>query len=162
MPDLPPTSLAVTLFMPKCHCLPFLARCISGSRSPLWFLLELGVAISVASITVPVRVGLSNPPVRLMAQRSSPRRGTRACASSCSRARISCCQGSSVSCRYCLTSGLRRRSFADLPQGISEAFGLPRKKVVVNEIVGCVQTASILWSFFRANLMIHLPQPTSE
>ena len=42
-------------FMPKCHWLPFFAWCISGSRSPLAFLVELGAAISVASTTVLAR-----------------------------------------------------------------------------------------------------------
>jgi hypothetical protein len=41
-------------FMPKYHWLPFLVWCISGSRSPLLFLVELGAAISVASTTVPL------------------------------------------------------------------------------------------------------------
>ena len=39
--------------MPKYHWLPFLVWCISGSRSPEAFLVELGAAISVASTTVP-------------------------------------------------------------------------------------------------------------
>jgi hypothetical protein len=38
-------------FMPKYHCWPFLLCFISGSRSPLLFLVELGAAISVASTT---------------------------------------------------------------------------------------------------------------
>jgi hypothetical protein len=42
-------------FMPKYHWLPFFVWCISGSRSPLAFLVELGAAISVASTTVPAR-----------------------------------------------------------------------------------------------------------
>jgi len=37
----------------KCHWLPFLVWCISGSRVPLLFLVELGAAIRVASTTVP-------------------------------------------------------------------------------------------------------------
>jgi hypothetical protein len=41
-------------FMPKCHWLPFFVWCISGSRSPVLFLVELGAAMSVASTTVPV------------------------------------------------------------------------------------------------------------
>jgi hypothetical protein len=40
--------------MPKCHWLPFLVWCISGSRCPWSFLVELGAAIKVASTTVPV------------------------------------------------------------------------------------------------------------
>ena len=42
-------------FMPKNHCWPFLLWRISGSRSPLAFLVELGAEISVASTTVPLR-----------------------------------------------------------------------------------------------------------
>ena len=41
-------------FIPKCHCFAFLVWCISGSRKPLSFLVELGAEISVASTTVPV------------------------------------------------------------------------------------------------------------
>ena len=33
------------LIMPKCHWLPFLVWCISGSRALSWFLVELGAAI---------------------------------------------------------------------------------------------------------------------
>ena len=44
----------ICAFMPKCHRLPFLVWCISGSRSPVLFLVELGAAISVASTAVPV------------------------------------------------------------------------------------------------------------
>jgi hypothetical protein len=47
-------STPMCAFMPKCHWLPFLVWCISGSRSPLLFLVELGAAISVASTTVPL------------------------------------------------------------------------------------------------------------
>ena len=35
-------STPMCAFMPKCHWLPFLVWCISGSRSPLLFLVELG------------------------------------------------------------------------------------------------------------------------
>ncbi len=40
--------------MPKCHCLPLRVWCISGSRSPLLFLVDEGASISVASTMVPV------------------------------------------------------------------------------------------------------------
>src|SRR5450830_416414 len=40
-------------FMPKCHRLPFLVWCISGSCTPLLFLVKLGAAIKAASTTVP-------------------------------------------------------------------------------------------------------------
>ena len=40
----------------KCHWLPFLVWCISGSRSPVLFLVELGAAIMVASTMVPWRI----------------------------------------------------------------------------------------------------------
>ncbi len=33
-------------FMPKCHCFPFLARSISGSRSPARFLVKDGALMS--------------------------------------------------------------------------------------------------------------------
>jgi hypothetical protein len=41
-------------FIPKYYWLPFFVWCISGSRSPVLFFVELGAAISVASTTVPV------------------------------------------------------------------------------------------------------------
>ena len=44
----------ICAFMTKCHRLPFLVWCISGSRSTMLFLVELGAAISVASTAVPV------------------------------------------------------------------------------------------------------------
>jgi hypothetical protein len=44
----------VASLMPKCHWLPFLVWCISGSRSPLLLLVELRAAISVASTTLPL------------------------------------------------------------------------------------------------------------
>ena len=47
-------STPMWAFIPKCHWLPFLVLCISGSRSPRLFLVELGAAIKVASTTVPV------------------------------------------------------------------------------------------------------------
>jgi hypothetical protein len=37
----------------KCHWFHFLVWCISGPRSPLLFLVELGAAIKVASMAVP-------------------------------------------------------------------------------------------------------------
>ena len=40
-------------FMPKCHSLPFFVWCISGSRAFLWFLVDGGAAIRVASTIVP-------------------------------------------------------------------------------------------------------------
>ena len=63
LPDVPRTvctrpesaSTPMCAFMPKNHCWPFLLWCISGSRSPLAFLVELGAEISVASTTVPLR-----------------------------------------------------------------------------------------------------------
>ena len=44
-------------FIPKCRWLPFLVWCICGSRSPLLFLVELGAAISVASMAAPFLSG---------------------------------------------------------------------------------------------------------
>ena len=41
-------------FMPKCHALPCLCWCNSGSRSPMQFWDDLGAAMMVASTTVPV------------------------------------------------------------------------------------------------------------
>lgn len=43
----------VRLHMPKCQSLPFRVWCISGSRSPWAFLVELGAAMMVASTIVP-------------------------------------------------------------------------------------------------------------
>ena len=40
-------------FIPKCHWLPFLLECISGSRLPCLFFVELGAAVSVASTALP-------------------------------------------------------------------------------------------------------------
>ena len=48
-------STPMWAFMPKCHWLPVLAWRISGSRSPLWFLVEDGAAMIVASTTMPSR-----------------------------------------------------------------------------------------------------------
>ncbi len=48
-------------FIPKCHWLPFLVWCISGSRSPSAFLVELGAAMIVASTMLP---RLSSRPLR--------------------------------------------------------------------------------------------------
>src|SRR4051794_25880417 len=39
------TSTPICAFMPKCHSLPFLVWCISGSRALLLFLVEGGAAI---------------------------------------------------------------------------------------------------------------------
>ena len=47
-------STPMCAFIPKCHWLPFLVWCISGSRSPSLFLVELGAAMMVASTMVPV------------------------------------------------------------------------------------------------------------
>lgn len=51
-------------FMPKCYWLPFWA----GSCSPLLFLIELGAAMSVASISGPL---LSYRPLRLRSVQSA-------------------------------------------------------------------------------------------
>ena len=50
-----PESLSTPMcaFMPKCHWLPFLAWCISGSRACSLFFVELGAPIKVASTSVP-------------------------------------------------------------------------------------------------------------
>ena len=40
-------------FIPKYHWFPFLVWCISGSLSPVLFLVELGAPIKVASMIVP-------------------------------------------------------------------------------------------------------------
>ena len=60
-PDVPRTvctrpesaSTPMCAFMPKCHWLPFLLECISGSRILSLFLVELGAGTKVASTTVP-------------------------------------------------------------------------------------------------------------
>lgn len=57
----------------------------------------------------------STPLTRPTAPPSSFRPGTPACASSCWTARIPWCQGSSVSCRYCLTADQHRQGCADHP-----------------------------------------------
>ena len=46
-------STPMCAFIPKCHWLPFFVWCISGSRSPLSFLVELGAAMMVASTMEP-------------------------------------------------------------------------------------------------------------
>ena len=46
-------STPMWAFMPKYHWLPFLVWCISGSRSPWAYFVELGAAIFVASTTAP-------------------------------------------------------------------------------------------------------------
>lgn len=43
------------VFIPKIHSLPFLVRCISGSRLPVLFLVELVAGIMVASTMLPSR-----------------------------------------------------------------------------------------------------------
>ena len=43
-------------FMPKYHWLPFLVWCMSGSRLPSRFFVELGAAMMVASTSVPSRM----------------------------------------------------------------------------------------------------------
>ncbi len=50
-----PESASTTMwaFMPKCHWLPFLVWCISGSRASSLFFVEGGAAIRVASTIVP-------------------------------------------------------------------------------------------------------------
>ena len=50
-PDLASTTKCS--FMPKCQWLPYQVECISGSRVPCWFLVELGAAIIEASSDVP-------------------------------------------------------------------------------------------------------------
>src|SRR5271168_4948554 len=42
-------STPMCAFRPKYHCLPFLVWCISGSRSPLAFLVDEGACRMVAS-----------------------------------------------------------------------------------------------------------------
>lgn len=37
----------------KCYWLPFLDRCMSGSRSPVWFVVDVGASRMVTSISVP-------------------------------------------------------------------------------------------------------------
>ena len=58
-----PESLSTPMcaFMPKCHWLPFLAWCISGSRACSLFFVELGAAIKVASTSVPWVMALGQP-----------------------------------------------------------------------------------------------------
>jgi hypothetical protein len=51
-----PAPACGRLVMPKCHWLPFFVWCISGSRSPVLFLVELSAAIRVASTMVPWRI----------------------------------------------------------------------------------------------------------
>src|SRR5207253_9860815 len=46
----------ICAFIPKCHWLPFLVWCISGSRALLLFLVEDGAAMIVASTIVPWRI----------------------------------------------------------------------------------------------------------
>ena len=46
-------SIPVWTFIPRCHWLRFLVSCISGSRFHYLFLVELGVAIKVASTIMP-------------------------------------------------------------------------------------------------------------
>jgi len=46
-------SAPMCAFMPKYHCRPFWLCFISGSRSPLLFLVEVGAAIKVAFISGP-------------------------------------------------------------------------------------------------------------
>ncbi len=48
-------STPMWAFIPNCHWLPFWLECISGSRALASFLVELGAAMSVASMTVPAR-----------------------------------------------------------------------------------------------------------
>src|SRR3954470_7343036 len=47
------TSTPICAFIPKCHWLPFLVWCISGSRLFCLFLVEGGAAMMVASTIVP-------------------------------------------------------------------------------------------------------------
>src|SRR5271170_6717454 len=53
------TSTPICAFIPKCHWLPFLVWCISGSRAFSLFLVEAGAAMIVASTMVLRRI--SNP-----------------------------------------------------------------------------------------------------
>ena len=48
-------STPMCAFIPKCHWLPFFLSCISGSRSPLAFFVELGASTMLASTIVPLR-----------------------------------------------------------------------------------------------------------
>jgi hypothetical protein len=47
-------SIPMCAFSPKFHWLPFLVWCISGSRSPLAFLVDEGAWMMLASTIVPV------------------------------------------------------------------------------------------------------------
>src|SRR4051794_31595931 len=65
------TSTPICAFIPKCHWLPFLVWCISGSRALLLFFVEGGAAMMVASTIVPWRI--SNPRSSSIAPTSSNR-----------------------------------------------------------------------------------------
>ena len=49
------TSVPMCAFIPKNHWFPFLVWCISGSRVPVRFSVELGARAMVASTAVPWR-----------------------------------------------------------------------------------------------------------
>ena len=49
----PRRSVPTCAFIPKCHSLPLRTWCISGSRAPSAFLVEVGASIIVASTIVP-------------------------------------------------------------------------------------------------------------
>src|SRR3954447_22772934 len=74
------TSTPICAFIPKCHWLPFLVWCISGSRALLLFLVEGGAAMIVASTIVPWRI--SNPRSSSIAPISSNSARVRSCCSS--------------------------------------------------------------------------------
>src|SRR3954465_8159194 len=74
------TSTPICAFIPKCHWLPFLVWCISGSRALLLFFVEGGAAMRVASTIVPWRI--SNPRSSSIAPTSSNSARVRSCCSS--------------------------------------------------------------------------------
>ena len=74
------TSTPICAFIPKCHWLPFLVWCISGSRALLLFLVEGGAAMIVASTMVPWRI--NRPRSSSIAPTSSNSARVRSCSSS--------------------------------------------------------------------------------
>src|ERR1051325_1759348 len=74
------TSTPICAFMPKCHWLPFLAWCLSGSRALFLFLVEGGAAMIVASTIVPWR--LNRPRSSSIAPISSNSTRVKSCSSS--------------------------------------------------------------------------------
>src|ERR1044071_3068878 len=74
------TSTPICAFMPKCHWLPFLAWCISGSRALFLFFVEGGAAMIVASTIVPWRI--NRPRSSSIAPISSNSTRVKSCSSS--------------------------------------------------------------------------------